>query len=1093
MGSDPFRSDPFAASPRNLLSTLPAGRREHVRAAFMLALSVVLFLACAPIAKMVLPPIPAFLSAYQAALFLADTVTAALLLGQFAIRGSAGLLVLGCAYLFSGVMAMLHVTSFPGLLLPAGLPGGGSQTTAWLYFLWHAGFPAAVMLYSLLPGAGEERGHLQRPRLAIAIGIVTVLLAAAACAWLATAGQHLLPVLMDGNWDAPSKFVVACACWALSIACLPLLWRRKPHTSLDLWLLVVMCAWIFEVALAAVLNGARYDLGWYAGRIYGVFAATFVLTVLLLDNATLYAELARAHGDEQARSEELRLAKAAAESATQAKAQFLANMSHEIRTPMNAILGMTQLALKGELPQRQRDYLDKSLRAGRHLLGVLNDILDLSKAEAGKLSVESIAFNLEQTLSNVGEMVGEKAGEKGLELVIDVGRDVPQMLVGDPLRLSQVLVNLANNAVKFTERGEVALACRVLGETPEGVELEFEVRDTGIGIPPQTCDLLFRSFQQADESITRRFGGTGLGLAISARLVSLMGGRIGVRSEPGKGSTFWFTTRMARSAMQPQRAAPESLRGRRVLVVDDHEYARAVMVQMLQSMGFDTEDAVSGEAALRQVAQAREAGRPFDAVLLDWQMPQMDGIEAARRLRRQAGGPMAGHPPALILVTAYCREEVIAAARVAGMADVLAKPVSPSLLLDALTAALRPAVTPAPVPELPPRVDRAVRVLLVEDHAVNREVAQGLLRLHGVQVDEAVDGGQAVAMLRDAPAGRWQAVLMDMQMPVLDGIEATQAIRAMERHRALPIIAMTANALVGDRTRCLAAGMNDHLAKPIIEAELQRVLDRWLGAAPPAPAAPAPEAAAPPPPGVAHASDAALTHASDAALIEESVALLEQAVAHDLRAGLGVVTGFGKLLAQRLVPTADAKAAGQFDSLQESARELVQLVDGWRGVSQVLRRPLAPQAVDMEALARRAAQEAGAHDATFDFDARLPALHADPVLAERIWRELLANAVKFARAGTTPWIEVSGRVRDGVPVFGVRDRGIGIPAAQAKRLFLPLQRLQGEAYPGAGLGLFVAARLAGRHGGAMWLEAPGAAGETSVGFRLGPEDAPSSR
>jgi two-component system, sensor histidine kinase and response regulator len=1084
MGTTPASANPTAHSSRSLLSTFPAGPREHGRAGAMLAISVIVFLACAPFAKVALDPLPGFLPAYQAAIVLAEVVTAVLLFGQFAIRGAAGLLVLGCAYLFSACMAALHLTSFPGLFLPAGLPGRGSQTTAWLYFLWHAGFPAAILAYSLLPGSHEDRRLVRRPALGIALGIAAVLAAAGTLGWLATGGQFLLPALMEGDRDAPPKFIVASACWLLSIATLPLLWRRKPHSALDLWLLVVMCAWIFEVALAAVLNGGRYDLGWYAGRIYGLLAGSFVLIVLLLDNAMLYSELARAHGAEQARSEELRQAKALAEAATHAKAQFLANMSHEIRTPMNAILGLTQLALKGDLPQRQRDYLDKSLRAGRHLLGVLNDVLDLSKAEAGKLTVESLDFNLEQTLANVGEMVSEKAGEKGLELVIDIAKDVPQMLIGDPLRLSQILVNLANNAVKFTDQGEVALACRVRDDTPEGVLLEFEVTDTGIGIPEDQCRHLFKSFQQADDSITRRFGGTGLGLAISARLVMLMDGEIGVRSEPGSGSTFWFTVRMARSAQQSRRAAPDSLRGKRILVVDDHEHARTVVVQMLETMGFDAADATSGEAALRLVADTRKAGRPFDAVLLDWQMPGMDGIETARRIRG-----IEASAPALILVTAFSREEVVSAARSAGVDDVLAKPVSPSLLLDALMAALhrtdpQPGAWSGPGAEASPAPPgRGVRLLLVEDHALNREVARGLLALHGVEVDEAVDGGQAVAMLRDAPAGRWQAVLMDMQMPVLDGLEASRAIRQMEQHRALPIIAMTANVMLEDRGRCLEAGMNDHLAKPIIEEELQRVLDRWVGARASEPVAEGPQAsetvrvlpAVPNAPGPGAAAD-----------LDEALARLEKAVAHDLRAGLGVMTGFGKLLAARLVPLADARVAGQFDSLQESGLELVRLVDGWRQASLILRRPMTRQMVDMPALARRAASDVGAGAVRFDFDDGLPAVQADAELVLKIWCELLGNAVKFTHQGETPWIEAWGRVQDGVPVFGVRDRGIGIPATEARRLFQPMQRLHGDTYPGVGLGLFVASGLAARHGGRMWVEATEAGGETSVCFALSP-------
>ncbi len=415
---------------------------------------------------------------------------------------------------------------------------------------------------------------------------------------------------------------------------------------------------------------------------------------------------------------------------------------------------------------------------------------------------------------------------------------------------------------------------------------------------------------------------------------------------------------------------------------------------------------------------------------------------------------------------------------------------SPSLLHDALLAALHPDAAAAPAPAARPNPVQTAhpqaRVLLVEDHPTNRAVARGLLALQGVQVDEAVDGAQAVEKLRAAPPGRWQVVFMDMQMPVLDGLAATRAIRAMELHRTIPIIAMTANAMAEDRDRCLAAGMDGHLAKPIIEEELEAVLARWIGHARPADTmAPAdagePPGATPPvpvPPIVPAASPV------DSAVVQEALAQLEQAVAHDIRGGLGVVSGFGKLLAQRLGPVADAQAIDQFSGLQESAREVTGLVDAWRAAGTVLRRPMERRAVDMEALAREAARGAGIQQAQFAFEPAVRALQADPALLERVWHELLANARKFAHGGREPRIETWGRIEGGAAVFGVRDDGIGIPTGRADRLFRPLQRLHGDVYPGAGLGLFIASRLVARHGGAMWLDTSGAREGTAVCFRL---------
>jgi signal transduction histidine kinase/ActR/RegA family two-component response regulator len=627
------------------LSTVSPSRNHRRLALAVVIGSAVIFLAAVPFAKRPLGPLWTFIPLYQSALTIGDLLTAVLLFGQFAIVRSPRLLVLAAGYLFSACMTVAHMLTFPGLFSATGLLGAGPQSTAWLYMFWHGGFPLFVTAYALL---GSDPNERERPRAATAVvvagAVAAVTVIACGFTLLATAGQDLLPPIMRGNNYTPAMSGVVGSVWALSVAALVVLWRRRPRSVLDLWLMVVLAAWIFDIALAAVLNQGRWDLGFYTGRIYGLLAASFVLVVLLREHGVLYARLVQTHDRERQERARAHKAEETAAAASRAKSEFLSRMSHELRTPLNGILGFAQLLELDARSAEQRESIEHILKGGRHLLALINEVLDIARIEAGKLSVSLEPVHARDVVNGALDLVRPQAAARGIRLPEAVAADA--YVMADRQRLQQILLNLLSNAVKYNRQGGgVSVRC----DRGPSARVRLTVADDGPGIAPELMPRLFTPFDRLDAQ-ELSVEGTGLGLALSRGLAELMRGTLSAESTVGEGSKFTIelpaaecpTQEVERAArplgVEPADAGP---RGTVLYVEDNSSNLRLVERIIVRRPGVTLLSAMQGR---RGVELARDH-RP-DVILLDLHLPDVPGQDVLAQLRAD---PLTREIPVVIL------------------------------------------------------------------------------------------------------------------------------------------------------------------------------------------------------------------------------------------------------------------------------------------------------------------------------------------------------------------------------------------------------------------------------------------------------------
>lgn len=829
------------------LSTLSPGYRERRLAKTVLLISAMLFVVALPFSRFPLAPVPLFIPVYETVLVVIDVITAVLLFGQYVILGSRALFCLACGYLFTGFIEVVHALTFPGAFSASGLLSGGAQSTAWVYIFWHGGFPLFVGAYVILkarenPDDRLRTGHRQ----AIVKGVTAILAIVSALALLATAGNDSLPVVMSGNYSTATLTVAVSIILALCLGALLLLWRRRPHSVLDLWLIVVMCAWLFEIGLSSMFNAGRYDLGYYVGRVYGCLATGFVLMMLLLENGALYARLAEAHVKTKRKSTELEAMSVQLEDANerlaqknrqlieanQLKSEFLANMSHELRTPLNAIIGFSDVlkdGLVGELTAEQQDYITDIFSSGQHLLSLINDLLDLSKIEAGKMTLDLESIEIVPLLRNCLIIVKEKAAEHQVSLKLDITEPL-EPFHGDARKIKQIIYNLLSNAVKFTpDHGVITLKARVarrdeiecwtssaltklkrpLPESDFSHFLELSVTDTGRGISSLDAPRLFHAFSQLDSSLARDCEGTGLGLALVLRLAQLHQGTVALASSPDVGSCFtvWLPWRESSPDSVPCQS-PEAAKRlaaapgfgsmdagkRNALVIEDNQHAAELISLQLKSAGFQIMHATSATQALDILA----SGLPM-LIVLDILLPDMDGWEFLAQIKRSEG-PLAQVP--IVIVS-------IAADRVRGYslgaAKVLQKPVSRGELLETLDEL-----------GLNGRA-QASTILVIDDDPAAVELLSTCLAAQPCKVLRAYGGKEGIEMCcREKP----DLIVLDLLMPEVSGFDVIAAIALHTETAAIPIVVVTAKNLSAEERSKLGG----HVGAIVEKSDFDRVL-----------------------------------------------------------------------------------------------------------------------------------------------------------------------------------------------------------------------------------------------------------------------------
>ena len=832
-GPEGARQTPPAVT---FLANWPAGRGERRFAIGVIATSLVVFAVAALWAKEPLPQVWAFIPLYASALVVSDLITALLLFGQFRIDRSKAVLVLACGYLFTACATVAHGLSFPGLFAAGGILGGGAQTTAWLYMFWHGGFPLFVVAYTLLSrGAGRRAPVRLSPGMAITLAGGATAIGVIGLTLLATAGHDWLPAIMLGNrYTTTMKGVVSCV-WLASLLALAVLWWRRPHSVLDVWLMVVICAWLLDIALSAVLNAGRFDLGFYVGRVYGLLAATFVLGVLLLENGRLYAGLVESHALERSRTAELRElsdrlevvnerlsgSNALLKEQTRLKSEFLANMSHELRTPLNAVIGFSDMLKEGAAddPEKRRRFAGHIYQSGHHLLALINDILDLSKIEAGKVELALDAVHLESALVDAVAMLSSQAQTRQVRL--DVAPRGPLGEIrADPRRVKQILLNLVSNALKFSPvAGTVTLSAEVVGRSRAETALpgfrdgvrkplpasdfdrfaEISVTDAGIGIARADVDRLFAPFVQIPSAVSRNGEGTGLGLVMVHRLADLHGGSVAVTSEPGKGSCFtvWlpWRTEAAATPVDPPDVRPRV--GRVALVVEDNREAAALMQAQLEAKGFAVRKVASAEAALALVDEFTP-----DLITLDILLPDMDGWEFLARLKTTPAWE--GVPVVVVSVVADQGRGFSL-----GAALVLQKPITRDALARGLARL-----------GLVPDAERDVTVLVIDDDAAAVELLAEQLRQRDCVVLRALGGREGIDLARRF---RPDLITLDLEMPEVNGFDVVEALKGNASTAQIPIVIVTAK----DLTASDREHLNEHVLDIVGKAEFNH--GRFIG------------------------------------------------------------------------------------------------------------------------------------------------------------------------------------------------------------------------------------------------------------------------